>query len=99
MNATDVLNLKGWYHDDIEAAKLVIDREIKDKLNLHEWRMYKLLFIQNKDEREVGRLMKYKATKKGSVSKKMYPGYLTILKFKKKVVLLSREIIEDQNLA
>ncbi len=84
---------------DIEAAKLVIDREIKEKLNLHEWRMYKMLYIQNKDEREVGRLMKYKATKKDSTSKKMYPGYLTILKFKKKVVMLSREIIEDQNLA
>jgi hypothetical protein len=37
--------------------------------------------------------MKYKP------SKRMYPGYLTILKFRKKVVCLAKEIIEDENLA
>lgn len=78
---------------DFEGAKLVIDEEIMLKLNRHDQRLYKLLFIQNKDEREVGRLMKYKP------SKRMYPGYLTILKFKKRVIAMSREIIRDKNLA
>ncbi len=78
---------------DIEGAKTVIDQEIKGRLTKHEWRLYKLLYVQNKDEREIGKIMKYKP------SKRMYPGYLTILKFKKKVVCLAKEIIEDQNLA
>jgi DNA-directed RNA polymerase specialized sigma24 family protein len=78
---------------DFEHAKAVIDEEIKLRLSRHDQKLYKLLFIQNKDEREVGRIMKYKP------SKRMYPGYLTILNFKKKVVQLSREIIRDKNLA
>lgn len=80
-------------HVDFENAKAVIDKEILLRLSRHDQRLYKLLFIQNKDEREVGRLMKYKP------SKRMYPGYLTILKFKKRVVAMSREIIRDKNLA
>jgi DNA-directed RNA polymerase specialized sigma24 family protein len=78
---------------NFDYAKLVIEREIQKKLNHHEWKLYKLLYIQNKEEREVGKLMKYKP------SKRMYPGYLTILKFKKKVAFLAREIIRDENLA
>jgi RNA polymerase sigma factor (sigma-70 family) len=78
---------------NIEGAKTVIDQKIQAKLNKHEWKLYKLLFIQNKEEREVGKIMKYKP------SKRMYPGYLTILKFRKKVVCLAKEIIEDENLA
>lgn len=78
---------------DFEDAKLVIEREMKTKLNRHEWKLYKLLYIQNKDEREVGKIMKYKP------SKRMYPGYLTILKFKKKVVCIAREIVRDEDLA
>lgn len=78
---------------DFEHAKAVIDKEILLRLSRHDQRLYKLLFVQNKDEREVGKIMKYKP------SKRMYPGYLTILNFKKKVVALSREIIRDRDLA
>ena len=78
---------------DYDAVKAIIDEEILTKLSRHDQKLYKLLFIQNKEEREVGKIMKYKP------SKRMYPGYLTILKFKKKVIDLSREIIRDRNLA
>lgn len=77
---------------DFEGAKAIIEEEIKSKLNKHEQKLYKLLFVQNKDKKEVGQIMKYKP------SKRMYPGYLTILKFEKKVIALSREIIRDKDL-
>ncbi len=79
---------------DIEESKAVIDRYMRDKLTKHEWRIYKALYIQHKSEREVGKALGYKKPKT-----KMFPGYLTILKLKKRFVVLAKEIIEEKNLA
>ncbi len=78
---------------DIEGSKKVIDREMKLKLNKHEYKMYRMLYIKNMSEPEVGKAMKYKKTTK------MHEGYQIILAFRKKVVLIAKEIIDEQGLA
>jgi len=79
---------------DFEEKKKMIEKHMKIRLNKHEWRLYKLLYIQGKTEKEVGKIMGYKGPKS-----KMYAGYLTILKAKKRFVLLAKEIIAEEDLA
>ncbi len=78
---------------DIEGSKKVIDREMKAKLDKDEYKMYRMLYIKNMSEEQVGKAMKYKKCGK------MYHGYQIILSFRKKVIRLAKEIIEEQGLA
>jgi RNA polymerase sigma factor (sigma-70 family) len=79
---------------DIGTAKGVIDTKIKERLTKHEYRIYRMLYIQGKSEAEVGEALKYKKTNSG-----MYGGYQQILKAKKRFVELAKEIIEEEDLA
>ena len=79
---------------DIQGAKDKIDIAMKRKLKPFEWNLYSLLYIENKSPEEVGKILKYKPCKNSSI-----PGYQQIKKFQKKVVILAKEIIEDENLA
>lgn len=78
---------------DVQAAKNVIDEKIKDKLTEHEYKIYRLLYVDNKTEEEVGILMGYKKTLK------MGRGYQIFLGLRKKIISASKEIIEDEDLA
>lgn len=82
-------------HDfmDIEGAKVKIDAAMKNKLKPFEWTLYTMLYIENKEPEEVGKILKYKTCKNSTI-----PGYQQIKKFQKRVVVLAREIIEDENL-
>lgn len=77
---------------DIASIKSVIDVKIKEKLNKHEYEIYKMLYIQDLDEKEVGKLLKYRKVGK------MYHGYQNILKVKKIIVAKAKEIIAEQGL-
>lgn len=79
---------------DIEGAKGVIDLKMKEKLNKHEYMIYKLLYVDGKSEKEVGKLMGYKKT-----NSRMHAGYQNILKTRKKVLEMAKEIIAEENLA
>lgn len=79
---------------DIEGSKTVIDAKIEEKLSKHEYMIYRLLYIEGKSEKEVGKAMGYK--KSGA---RMYNGYQNILKAKKVIVQCAKEIIEEQDLA
>lgn len=78
---------------DIDASKQIIDVKLKDKLNEHEYEIYRLLYIENKNEEQVGKLLGYKA------GKSMSPGYQVLHKIKRKIILMSKQIIEDEDLA
>jgi RNA polymerase sigma factor (sigma-70 family) len=79
---------------NIEEKKSVIDEKMGLKLNRHEYKVYKLLFIKGKTEEEVGEILKYKVSPGSS----MHPGYQSIRKMKIKFVAMAKEIIEEENL-
>lgn len=79
---------------DIDGGVELIHLKMKEKLTKHEFRMYKLLYIQHKSEREVGTLLGYKNKKGG----RLYPGYLAILHAKTLFKTKVREIIDENDL-
>jgi DNA-directed RNA polymerase specialized sigma24 family protein len=82
-------------HDflDIDRAKQIFDEKIPLCLTQQERRMYQLLFVEWKKDEEVGRIMRFNKVPSSPV-----PGYQLILKFKKKVIALSKRVIEEENL-
>jgi RNA polymerase sigma factor (sigma-70 family) len=92
-HAQEVSNIQ---HDtlNIENAKNVIDTKIKQYLNDYEYRVYDLMFIQNKNPKEVGTILQLKTAKNSDV-----PGYQILRKYKQKFIELAKQIIEDEGLA
>jgi DNA-directed RNA polymerase specialized sigma24 family protein len=78
---------------DIAGSKDIIDAKMKDKLDEHEYSIYCMIYIEGKTEKEVGKLLGYKKT-----GAKTYEGYQMLLKLRKHIVLMAREIIEEENL-
>ena len=78
---------------DIAHAKDIIDIKMKDYLKPNEYRIYDLLYIQNKTPEEVGTLLKYKKSKNSDI-----PGYQIQRKLKHKFIELSKKIIEEEGL-
>jgi len=79
---------------DIESAKVEIDKEMKKRLKSSEFTIYKMLYIDNMEPEDVGRILKYKKAKNSSI-----PGYQIQLKLKKKFVELASLIIQEKGLA
>ncbi len=80
---------------DIEAKKRIIDAKMKERLDASEYKIYRMLMIQNKSEREVGESMGGKKRK----SSKMHANYQTLLKLRHKFVAIAKKIIEEEGLA
>lgn len=79
---------------DIEGKKKVLDDRILSHLtNETERRMYTMIFIEQKSEEEVGHIMGYKLQDNSKT-----PGYQMILKFRKKVIALAKEIVIEEDL-
>lgn len=78
---------------DMEGPKAVIDEKMKGKLNEEDYTIYRMIYIDGKTEKEVGQLLGYKKT-----GAKTYEGYQTLLKLRKHIVAMAREIIEEENL-
>ena len=79
---------------DYDGAKSVIDREMKVRLTKQEWKIYKMLYIQGKDEKEV-----QKTLGKTKSKHKMGANYLKLLQMRNSFKELARKIIEEKNLA
>lgn len=77
----------------IDDSKKVIDEKIKGKLTEQEYKVYVLLFIENKTMEEVGEIMRFPRMKNAAI-----PGYQIIHKMKKKFVVAAKEIIEEEDL-
>lgn len=80
---------------NIDEAKKVIDAKILTILNRREKRMYRLLYIKHKTPEQVGKILKYKTSPKAAT----YAGYQQLRKFQKRVVILAKQVIEDESLA
>lgn len=79
---------------DIVGAKQVIDEKIKKKLKPVEYRLYKLLYVENLSERDAGIEMEYKQS-----NKERGPGYQQIAKMKAKIISVAKQIIDEEDLA
>lgn len=79
---------------DIEGAKNIIDEKIKKKLRPIEYKLYKLLYVENLTEKDAGIKMEYKQT-----DKDRGPGYQQIAKMKTKILIAAKEVIEEEDLA
>lgn len=79
---------------NILEAKNIIDDKIKKKLKPIEYKLYKLLYIDNLSERDAGAKMEYKQT-----NKERGPGYQQIAKMKTKILLVAKQIINEEDLA
>lgn len=93
-NHSQEINNKHGDFIDIEKAKKVIDEKIKSKLNRREKKIYRLLYIDFMTAQEASDFL----VKENS---KLYKGesYAKILEFQKKVIKLSKEIINQEDLA
>ena len=78
---------------DIEGSKHIIDVKMKVKLDEHEYAIYRMIYIEGMTEKEVGKLLGYKKT-----GAKTYEGYQMLLKLRKHIVEMAKEIIEEENL-
>ena len=65
--------------------------EVMEKiLKPNEWKIYKLLYIENKNENEVGEIMKYVSSEQGR-----FPGYKHIRNIKKSIIKKAKKAFQD----
>lgn len=67
---------------NIEQSALNTHRKMEQVLKPIEWKVYKYLYIQNKNEEDVAKLMGYKTTEKNRMA-----GYKQIKNIKKSIIL------------
>lgn len=79
---------------NIADAKKIIDRRMKEQLKPYEYKVYDMLYIQNKSPEEVGIVLNYKKSKNSDIA-----GYQVLRKLKKKFTDLAKQIIDEEDLA
>ena len=75
---------------DVELLAISLHEHIKKYLKPIEWKVYSYLYIENKNEDEVAKLMGYSTSEKNRS-----PGYKQIKQIKKKIITLAKKIIHD----
>mgnify|MGYP001164146062 CR=1 FL=1 len=75
---------------DIEHVSKSLHENMEKLLKPVEWRVYSYLYIENKNEDEVAKLMGYSTSEKNRS-----PGYKQIKQIKKKIITLAKKIIHD----
>lgn len=93
-HAQEVSNIQSDFLD-IGAAKKVIDKRMKERLTKGEYKIYRMLMIEGRPEKDVAKTM----GKKKRRSAKMYANYQALLKFRHKLVDMAKVIISEENLA
>lgn len=84
---------------DIEGKKRIIDAKMREKLPKSEWKIYRMLMIENRSEVEAARALGFKNKHcKNGRKPKMFSGYLKILALRHKFVAKAKEIIEQEGL-
>lgn len=77
----------------LDSAKRIIDNKILSKLNKHEGKLYRLMYIDHLTMEQVGKKMKYKPQPNSKV-----PGYQVLIKFSRRIKVMAREIIRENEL-
>jgi ABC-type Zn2+ transport system substrate-binding protein/surface adhesin len=67
-----------------------LNTKLKDKLKTNEWIVYENLYLKNKNEQEVAKILGYKTSEKNRS-----PGYKQIKNIKKSIIEKAKEIISE----
>tara|TARA_Y100000401_G_scaffold32314_1_gene23708 strand:+ start:3528 stop:4292 length:765 start_codon:yes stop_codon:yes gene_type:complete len=78
---------------DVEKAAPILHEKMKEVLKPSEWKVYEALYIDNKSEEEVAKIMKYKTNEANRV-----PGYKQIKNIKKSIINKVKKVLEKGDL-
>ena len=84
---TEKLELKEFNFDSVLS---MLNTRLKSKLKPNEWIVYKNLYLENKTEQEVAKILGYKTSEKNRS-----PGYKQIKNIKKSIIEKAKEIISE----
>tara|TARA_Y100000356_G_scaffold110578_1_gene97465 strand:- start:300 stop:980 length:681 start_codon:yes stop_codon:yes gene_type:complete len=84
---TEKLELKEF---DFDAILSRLNKQLKLKLKQNEWIVYENLYLKNKTEQEVAKILGYKTSEKNRS-----PGYKQIKNIKKSIIEKAKEIISE----
>jgi RNA polymerase sigma factor (sigma-70 family) len=84
---TEKLELKEFDFDTILSR---LNKQLKLKLKQNEWIVYENLYLKNKTEQEVAKILGYKTSEKNRS-----PGYKQIKNIKKSIIEKAKEIISE----
>ena len=75
---------------DFDTILKRLNKQLKKKLKVNEWIVYENLYLKNKTEQEVGKILGYKTSEKNRS-----PGYKQIKNIKKSIIEKAKEIVSD----
>ena len=75
---------------DFDTVLKRLNTKLKDKLKTNEWIVYENLYLKNKNEQEVAKILGYKTSEKNRS-----PGYKQIKNIKKSIIEKAKEIISE----
>jgi len=84
---TENMELKEFDFDEILKR---LNKHLKKKLKVNEWIVYENLYLKNKTEQEVAKILGYKTSEKNRS-----PGYKQIKNIKKSIIEKAKEIVSD----
>ena len=92
-NHTDeVSNMSGKFFD-IESAKLVLEIELKKILTVTQYKVFKMIYVENRSDAYVAEKMNFRTTEIGRM-----PGYRQIKNYKDLILEASRKIIKEKDI-
>jgi DNA-directed RNA polymerase specialized sigma subunit len=74
---------------DFDAVLKRLNTKLKDKLKTNEWIVYENLYLKNKNEQEVAKILGYKTSEKNRS-----PGYKQIKNLQKNIILKAKKFIK-----
>tara|TARA_B100000519_G_scaffold188462_1_gene186060 strand:+ start:378 stop:1058 length:681 start_codon:yes stop_codon:yes gene_type:complete len=84
---TENMELKEF---DFDAILKRLNKQLKKKLKVNEWIVYENLYLKDKTEQEVAKILGYKTSEKNRS-----PGYKQIKNIKKSIIEKAKEIVSD----
>ena len=75
---------------DFDTVLKRLNTKLKDRLKTNEWIVYENLYLKNKTEQEVAKILGYKTSEKNRS-----PGYKQIKNIKKSIIEKAKEIISE----
>ena len=75
---------------DFDTILKRLNKQLKKKLKVNEWIVYEKLYLKNKTEQEVAKILGYKTSEKNRS-----PGYKQIKNIKKSIIEKAKEIVSD----
>ena len=76
---------------DFDTILKRLNKQLKKKLKVNEWIVYENLYLKNKTEQEVAKILGYKTSEKNRS-----PGYKQIKNIKKSIIEKAKEIVSDK---